>query len=302
MIPEIRASSRSIVRELGMLDSSCCGEALAHSEVHTLIELESRGALSIQELTCHLNLQHSTTSRLVSRLVKKGLVSSRINPSDKRGRTVSITAAGTQTLGKIHAASNARVGAALGLLTATEQEAVNRGLLLYAKALERSRRREGYRIRAIKKGDNPAVAKVIRSVMTEFGATAKGFAIHDPEVDSIFETYQGTRARYLVVTREDIVVGGGGVQQLRGGPENTCELQKMYFASEVRGLGFGEEIVSRLLQEAQAMKFTQCYLETTGRMYQARNLYEKLGFKKLSAPMGNTGHSACEGWYLKSLR
>ena len=49
------------------------------------------------------------------------------------------------------------------------------------------------------------------------------------------------------------------------------------------------------------MGYRRCYLETTGRMAQARTLYEKLGFAPLDVPFGRTGHSACDSWYVKEL-
>ena len=301
MIAKIRSSSRSIVRELGLLDISCCGEAASNSEIHALIELEGQGALSIQELSNQLNLRHSTASRLVARLVERGYAFSKSNVTDRRGKVVSIASPGKTLLARVHASADSRVNAALSVLTPAQRELVSDGLSLYAVGLERSRRRQAYSIRPIKRKDNSTVASIIRSVMTEFGATAKGFAIHDREVDAIFETYQGGRALYLVVTKDDVPLGGGGIQQLKGGSKDTCELQKMYFLAEVRGLGIGEEVLLKLLETAKQRGFTQCYLETTGRMYQAKNLYEKLGFIKLKGPLGNTGHSACEGWYLKTL-
>lgn len=42
-------------------------------------------------------------------------------------------------------------------------------------------------IRPIEARDNVAVASIIRTVMPEFGADGPGFAIHDAEVDAMYQ-------------------------------------------------------------------------------------------------------------------
>lgn len=157
-------------------------------------------------------------------------------------------------------------------------------------------------IRPIQKEDNLKVASIIREVMTEYGATNIGFAIHDRCVDYIFEEYDKERSIYLVITNDDQeVVGGGGIAQLKGASSDICELQKMYFLKEARGKGLGKALLIELLKYAENYGYTTCYLETTGTMKEARSLYEKTGFKPRSSPLGATGHTACESWLELSL-
>lgn len=137
--------------------------------------------------------------------------------------------------------------------------------------------------------------------MPEFGASGPGFAINDPEVDRMTESYAPPMAGYWVIESDGRIQGGGGFAQLEGGPEGVCELRKMYFLPELRGLGLGAKLLSLVLEEAKCAGFRQCYLETLENMHQARSLYEKLGFVKLAAPMGSTGHFGCNSWCLRDL-
>jgi putative acetyltransferase len=146
-----------------------------------------------------------------------------------------------------------------------------------------------------------AMAAVIRRVMPEFGADGPGFAIHDPEVDALTEAYAGARSRYHVVLRDGRVVGGGGIAPLAGADEDVCELRKMYFLPEARGLGAGRALLDRLIVEARAIGFRLCYLETLTGMSAAQRLYEQVGFARIGAPMGATGHFGCDRWYALSL-
>jgi putative acetyltransferase len=164
-----------------------------------------------------------------------------------------------------------------------------------------SPRPDGPRIRPITAADDPAVSAIVRQVMPEFGADGPGFAIHDPEVGAMSLAYPGGRARYLVVERGGRVVGGGGFAPLAGGEPRVCELRKMYFLPELRGLGVGAALLDRLLVEAAEAGFATCYLETLAGMTRARALYESRGFRRIAGPLGSTGHFGCNTFYERPL-
>lgn len=158
-----------------------------------------------------------------------------------------------------------------------------------------------FAIRPIRSGDDAAMAAVIRTVMPEFGATGSGFAINDPEVDWMSRAYAAPRHAYFVVERHGRVLGGGGVAPLAGGDAAICELRKMYFLPEARGLGAGAAMMARCLDAARGFGFTHCYLETLTGMIAAMRLYERSGFRRIAAPMGATGHGGCDVFYLLDL-
>jgi putative acetyltransferase len=156
-------------------------------------------------------------------------------------------------------------------------------------------------IRPIAPGDDAAVAAIIRTVMPEFGACGPGFAIHDAEVDAMHAAYTLPRSLFLVWELDGRVVGGGGVGPLAGAPADTCELRKMYMLREGRGRGWGEVLLRRLLAAAREMDYATCYLETLTGMDAAQKLYERMGFSRLPAAMGATGHFACNRFYALDL-
>lgn len=157
------------------------------------------------------------------------------------------------------------------------------------------------RVRPISREDNPGMAAVIRAVLTEFGCTAPGFAIHDPEVDRMFETYNQERSAYFIVEDNGRVAGGGGVAPLKGGDADTCELQKFYILPEWRGYGYGQQMLEKSLAAARAFGFRRAYIETTAQMNHAAALYRHAGFTPLTGALGNTGHFSCDRWYVKEL-
>jgi putative acetyltransferase len=156
-------------------------------------------------------------------------------------------------------------------------------------------------IRLIQPSDAKAVANVIRTVMPEFGAGGAGFAIHDREVDDMYTAYTSPGTTYYVCEADGKILGGGGIGPLAGGDSDYCELKKMYFLHEARGLGLGQKVLEACLQAAKTKGYRFCYLETFNTMTKAMKLYEKAGFKKIDGPLGNTGHFACDRFYLLQL-
>lgn len=304
----LRHASRELVRELGFLQGKDGETGASHSHCHTLIEIEKRSAVAQSELPTLLRLDKSTTSRIVADLVERGWLKARASREDRRARELSLTPRGRAKVGRVHRDANARVEHALTTLAADERQVVLRGMELYARALERSRRQATYRVRRVRAGDRAAIARLIRAVMPEFGAKGPGFAISDPEVDDMFGAYQERRSAYFVVTRSDprggpeVVVGGGGYAPLSGGDDQTCELRKMYFLPEVRGLGIGHKVLLGCLAGAKRAGFARMYLETLGAMSQARALYERNGFRRLQRRLGETGHFGCNSFYVRHLR
>lgn len=156
-------------------------------------------------------------------------------------------------------------------------------------------------IRPIEPRDAAAVASIIRTVMPEFGADGPGFAIHDAEVDDMHAAYARQRCAYFVVALNGIVVGGGGIAPLDAGEDDVCELRKMYFLPEARGIGAGSAMIQRCLDAARSFGFKRCYIETLTGMDAAQALYLKSGFKALCAPMGGTGHFGCDRFFIRDI-
>ncbi|MBB3227159.1 putative acetyltransferase [Luteibacter sp. Sphag1AF] len=158
-----------------------------------------------------------------------------------------------------------------------------------------------FRLRPVHVEDDASVASIIRQVMPEFGADGPGFAIHDAEVDSMTAAYGVPGRAYFVLIVNDKVVGGAGIAPLDGGEADVCELRKMYFLPEARGIGAGGAMIGRCLDAARAMGYQRCYLETLSGMDAAQALYRRHGFREISGPMGGTGHFSCDKFFLRDL-
>ena len=123
--------------------------------------------------------------------------------------------------------------------------------------------------RPIQPANDESMARILRSVMSEFRACGPGFATNDPEVNHMSRAYGGPGVAYVVLEIAGRVVGGGGIAPLAGGEAGVCELRKMYFLPEARGHENGRQMLERCLAAALAL--------------------------------GVTGHSGCGRWFARDL-
>ncbi len=158
-----------------------------------------------------------------------------------------------------------------------------------------------YQLRPIGQNDNPAVASIIRDVMTEYGAVGCGFSIQDPEVDAMYEAYTAPKAGFFVIEQRGVVLGCGGFAPLTGAAADICELRKMYYRPDLRGKGQGARLLVYILDAARKAGYRLCYLETLESMTQAQRLYQQNGFEPHDGPIGNTGHSGCNRFMTMEL-
>lgn len=156
-------------------------------------------------------------------------------------------------------------------------------------------------IRSIAKDDNAGIARIIRACLREFGADKPGTVYYDESTDRLYELFMEKGSAYFVAEQNGILLGGGGIFPSAGLPQRTCELVKMYLLPQARGKGIGAALMNRCLETAKQMGFNTVYIETLVELDRAIKMYEKFGFKKLSGPLGNTGHFGCDIWMTKSL-
>ena len=156
-------------------------------------------------------------------------------------------------------------------------------------------------IRNIKEEDNKAMASVIRTTLSEFGAAKPGTVYYDETTYNLFQLFKTPRSIYFIASFDGEVLGGGGIYPSPGLPKDTCELVKMYLLPQGRGIGLGRKLIELSLDFAKEAGYKNVYLETMPELKNALNVYHKLGFEYINAPMGETGHFGCDLWMLKKL-
>ncbi len=155
--------------------------------------------------------------------------------------------------------------------------------------------------RPIAPADNAAIAKVIRTVLEEHGMNKPGTVYTDPTTDALYELFQKENATYWIATEDEEIVGGCGIYPTKGLPKGCAELVKLYLLPKTRNRGIGKQLLEQCALDAKAMGYSQLYLESMPELSAAVGLYERVGYKKIDTPLGESGHFACNLWMLKSL-
>jgi putative acetyltransferase len=166
---------------------------------------------------------------------------------------------------------------------------------------EKKIRFEDVTFRGLREADNPVIAGIIRSCLSEFGVDKPGTVFTDPTTDDLFGLFGIEGARYFIADHPSGILGGGGIFPSKGLPPDACELVKMYLKPEARGIGLGRHLIARCIDEARSKGYGRVYIETMPELRQAVMIYERFGFRKLPGPMGDTGHYGCDVWMLLEL-
>ena len=156
-------------------------------------------------------------------------------------------------------------------------------------------------IRPIEQSDNRFISKIIKSTLEEFDAAIEGTAYTDKETDDMYNAYNHNKSIYFVALLNDEIIAGSGINSLKDGNPDICELQKMYISPKARGKKIGKKLILKNLDFAKRVGYKQCYIETFPNMEAAIRLYKKNGFNKIDHPLGNTCHYSCNVWMLKDL-
>jgi putative acetyltransferase len=137
--------------------------------------------------------------------------------------------------------------------------------------------------------------------LAEFGANKPGTVFFDPTTDALYELFRTPGSVYFVALDANQVIGGCGIFPTENLPEGTCELVKLYVDQSARGKGLGKLLLEKSMHWAKNNGYTQVYLESMPELSKAVSIYEKLGFKNLPGPLGNSGHDGCDIWMIKTL-
>ena len=72
-----------------------------------------------------------------------------------------------------------------------------------------------------------------------------------------------------------------GCVAIRKMKNNSCEMKRLYVASEFQGNKIGKILVKALINEAKSIGYRRIVLDTGCRQVEAQNLYRSLGFEEI---------------------
>ncbi len=155
--------------------------------------------------------------------------------------------------------------------------------------------------REVIKEDSVLLARMIRQVFKEHDAPEIGTVFSDPTTDDLYGLFRLNRSVLWVAELDGIPLGCCGIYPTEGLENNCVELVKYYLAESERGRGTGRRLMEICIASARELGYRKLYIESMPQFSKAVRIYEKLGFRKLSSPLGNSGHTTCNIWMLLDL-
>lgn len=130
-------------------------------------------------------------------------------------------------------------------------------------------------IRKATNDDCERVIRLVSSVLEEFQLPFEPGS-KDADLADIERMYIQAGGWFEVIEDQSgRLLGSYGLFPLN---DITCELRKMYFLREIRGVGLGREILERAVRHARRLGFKKIVLETTSVLERAIHLYKTFGF------------------------
>ncbi|MCX6561167.1 MAG: MarR family transcriptional regulator [Candidatus Aminicenantes bacterium] len=137
-IIKLREKLRILERESGGVfdgQADCCGVTMG--QCHTLLEIGSRGEISLVDLADALGLDASTMSRTIQGLVLIGLVDRRSSDKDRRFVVIRLTDQGRKIFAEIETRYNAYFSRVSELLPEDRRESILESVGEFADAIKR---------------------------------------------------------------------------------------------------------------------------------------------------------------------
>ncbi|PYS51008.1 MAG: N-acetyltransferase [Acidobacteria bacterium] len=133
-------------------------------------------------------------------------------------------------------------------------------------------------IRTARNQDRERITALVSNVLAEFGLQID-LEEADADLRDIEMSYLKAGGLFEVIEDgEENLLGTVGLYPV---DEKTCELRKMYFVPQARGLGLGKYILERAIARAAELGFERIVLETASVLKAANHLYIKYGFRPL---------------------
>lgn len=277
----LRQHSRKLVRELGMLQLNKGENKELPSYWHTLIEINKEPDLTISRLSQLLLISLPTLSRIVSNLIKDGLVTSS-EGRDKRERFLQITQAGKEKITYIDAYSNIKIKRAFHFLSQQDREQLIVAVGKYANALEQGRQ-ICEQVKILRLSTSRTLRKQIITMIEDIQIQEFNLPI-TPEINApilkaeVEYYYNNTCNFWYVTDTKGLIIGSVGLKKIN---DTQGEVKKFFIIPEYRGLGIAQLLMHHLVKNGIKHGFEMLYLGTVERLNAAQQFYVNNGFKRI---------------------
>ena len=305
-VQAIRDASRRLVRALGFMRPTLAGTRYHASAVHAIIEIGRGRGSTAAHLVALLDLDKSSVSRMIRKLIEAGEVAEAVSDHDGRAKTLTLTAKGRATLAEIDDFATRQVVRATGPLDAPTRRDISAGLAAYAEALENERagRTAAQATVEIERGYRPGiVGRCAAMHAAYYSRTARFGAVFEAKVAAGLAEFVNRldRPRNAIWTA---IHGGEIVGTIAIDGEDlgrdAAHLRWFIVGDGLRGHGIGRRLIGEAVGFCDEAGFAETELWTFAGLDAARHLYESAGFVLVEeSPGSQWGTEVLEQRYVR---
>ncbi len=293
-VAAIRESSRRLVRYLGFMEKTLAETNLHPSAVHALIEIGRGKGVSSVSLSSELQLDKSSVSRLVAKLVQSGLISESRSEADGRAKLLQLTSEGKKTVRRIDRFAAKQVQSALERLADEEQATVVQGLAFYADALSPNSditKPQPPFTTEIESGYEPGIIGRSVELHARYYSSTSGFG---QKFETVVASGMAEFCDRLSSGRNEIwramsngrIVGTVAIDGEDLG-DGLAHLRWFIVGDGLRGFGVGRKLIASAVSFCDKNGYPETHLWTFRGLDAARHLYEQFGFELVEERPGS---------------
>jgi DNA-binding MarR family transcriptional regulator/GNAT superfamily N-acetyltransferase len=293
----VRQFNRTWTEVLGLLDRGLLETEFSLVEARVVFELASQDRTDRQELRDRLGIDNSFLSRVLRRLVGRGVVATTPADTDGRALVLSLTAAGRRAADDLNARSDTQIRALLRPLSDDERHQLVEAMTVTAALTRPGTGARTVTVRHIHPGD-------LGWVIGRHGAVYADEYGWDADFEALVAEIVVDHHRNLTPRERAWIAEVDGA---RAGcifccerDADTAQLRILLVERWARGLGIGTRLVEECIEFARGAGYTTMMLWTNDVLTSARRIYEAAGFTLVDTePHHSFGHDLVgQNWEL----
>ena len=281
-IAAVRRFNRFYTRQIGVLRKTYLDSPYSLGEVRVLYEIARGERPTASDIGRALDLDAGYLSRLLRNFEKRGLITRTTSAEDARQSHLALTARGQHTLAPVERGSQRVVGSMLGKLNGDDQARLVAAMatietLLGANEESEADGKSNIILRAPHHGDFGLIVKRHAELYgQEYGWTDPFEGLCAQIVADFVYNFDARLERCWIAERNGDYVGS---VMLVKDSETVARIRLLLVDPKARGLGLGTRLTSECIAFARAANYRKITLWTHRKLYAARHIYEKAGFK-----------------------
>jgi DNA-binding MarR family transcriptional regulator/ribosomal protein S18 acetylase RimI-like enzyme len=297
-INAVRHFNRFYTREIGLLERHLLKSPFSLTEARVLFELAQRENATAKTIGDDLGLDAGYLSRMLRDFIKKGLVTRKPSPSDRRAFTLSLTRKGRDAFKRLNESSHRAVGQMLDRLRSGDDRRLIEAMTTIETLMSGNAARAVATVRTHRPGD---MGWVVQShallYATEYNWDISFEGLVAEIAAQFLKEFDPKRERCWIAEIDGKQVGSVFLVKQS---DEVAKLRLLLVDPAGRGIGLGKRLVDECVSFARQCGYRKITLWTQSILIAARGIYEAAGFVRVATePHRSFGHDLIgETWEL----